>query len=202
MFVQPDCRLQWKTVDKGRTVKIIYLDFRKAFDIFFHSDLRAEEMWTSCMDTRFVGKNCWTVGLEGFYSMVWSTAGSQLRVCSFNQYWGGMSNTFISNPMDARKGTLSNLMDDTKWRKQLTHWRTRLAFKGTQNLEKSDRWKVMKLNKGKHKVLHLGWNNLTQQQRLGTGWISALRKIFWRIMVDKLSMNQQIIIAAMKANHI
>lgn len=25
-----------------------------------------------------------------------------------------MSNTFISNPMDARKGTVSNLMDDTK----------------------------------------------------------------------------------------
>lgn len=31
----------------------------------------------------------------------------------------------------------------------------------------------MKVNKGKHEVRHLGWNNLMQQQRLGTAWLDS-----------------------------
>lgn len=31
----------------------------------------------------------------------------------------------------------------------------------------------MMLNKGKHKVLHLRWNNLLQQQRLGPVWLDS-----------------------------
>lgn len=61
VFVQPDCCLRWKTVDKGRAVEIIYLDFSKAFDVLFHSVLIAEEVWTRWMDARLVGKtlDCW-----------------------------------------------------------------------------------------------------------------------------------------------
>ena len=49
----------------------------------------------------------------------------------------------------------------------------------------------MKLNKGKHKVLHLGWNNQRAQYRLGSVWLgsSLAERHFGGLVDNKLNMS-------------
>ena len=63
---------------------------------------------------------------------------------------------------------------------------------------------LMKFHKAKCKVLHMGQSNPTYKSRLGEKWIeSSPEEKDLEVLVDgKLTMSQQCVLTALKANHI
>ncbi|KAK4832290.1 hypothetical protein QYF61_021689 [Mycteria americana] len=192
------------TVDVGQAVDIVYLDFSKAFDTVSHSRFLEKLM--------LYGLGKWSVWWVGN----WLTGHTQRLVVSSSFSNGqpvtsGVShgsilgptlfNIFISDLDNGIKCTLMKFANDTKLSGEVEEGRGTLQ-EDLDRLEERANKNLMKYNKDKYKVLHLGKHNPGVRHRLGSIWlgIRSVERDLGALVDNKLNMSEQCVAVAKKAN--
>ncbi|GAB0190685.1 mitochondrial enolase superfamily member 1 [Grus japonensis] len=164
-------------VDKGRATDIIHLDLCKAFDTVPHNILVSKlerhgfDGWTSWWIRNWLDVHTQTVAVNS--SMF------QRRPVTNGVLWGlalglALFNIFVGDMDSGIECTLSKFANNTKLCGVVNMLDGRDAIQ--RDLDRLERWanaNIMKFNKTKCKVLHVGRHNLKHKYRLGRDWIES-----------------------------
>ncbi|CAM2100782.1 unnamed protein product [Caretta caretta] len=192
----------------GKAVDVIYLDFRKAFDTASHTILSSKlkeyglDEWTKRWIESWLDHRAQRVVINGSMSS-WQPVSSgvpQGLVLGLVLF-----NIFINDLEDGVDCTLSKFADDAKVGGEVhtLEGRDRIQ-RALDNLEDWAKRNLMRFNKDKCRVLHLGRKNPMHCYRLGTQWLgSSSAEKDQGVTVDKkLDMSQQCALVAKKAHGI